>query len=132
MNLRILFYYITVLSFFVVIMGVVYYIVNTTRVEVTYEDYINPTEILWNVDPEDSTLRIKEPLYLTNDYFLTENQYFKIKQDTLLFNQLYNDTLFKQGCIMNLKAPYILWKSAKNDTLKVIKNQKTLKFIKKT
>ena len=131
MNSRIILYYISVLSFFVIILGTVYYIVNTTRVLVNYEDYISPTEIMWEVDPEDSTLRIKDPVYITNDYKLVDHQYFKIKQDTLIFDQLYNDTIYAKGCLMNLKPPYILWKSRNNDTVKVIKNEMTLKFIKK-
>lgn len=131
MNRKNIFYYLIVSSFFLIILITVYYVVNTTRVFVNYEESINPTEIMWEVDPEDSTLRIKDPVYLTNDYILVKNQYFKAKQDSAIFNQLFNDTIFVKGCIMNLKPPYLIWKSSNNDTIKIIKNEKTLKFIKR-
>ncbi len=125
----ILFYYLGVLVFFLVILLAVRYIVNNTRVFVGYEEGINPVEIQWNCDRRDSILRVVDPLYLHNQYYLInyENEAF-IKSDSVLYNDLFNDTIPNKGSLMNVTPPYILWKSQKNDTIKLFKHNKTLKF----
>lgn len=129
-NDRIIYYSIVVI-FFLSILFSVRYVVNTTRIIIDYEQNINPTEIFWEVDKSDSTLRIQEPLYLSNNYYLSEKQKNAFYKDSIIGSQLYADSLPNKGSILNLKPPFVLWKSAKNDTVKVYKNQRTLKFVKK-
>jgi len=78
----------------------------------------------------DSTIRIKEPVYLNKDYYLIdykENNDF-IKEDSALYRDLYLDSI-NRGSIINLKTPYNIWKNKYNDTIHVFKNRKHLKFV---
>ena len=132
MKKDLLFYYTIVLLFFVIIIFSVRYIVNTTRVFVGYEESINPIEIKWEIDAADSVLRVQDPVYLANNYYICNSQsrhYFKEK-DSILVDELFSDSIANRGSVLNLKPPYILWKNPKNDTLKVFKNDRTLKFVK--
>ncbi|WP_334126632.1 hypothetical protein [Empedobacter brevis] len=132
MKKELIFYYISVLVFFTVLIFSVRHIVNTTRIFVSYEDGFNPIHIKWNFDPKDSTLRVKDPMYLKNEYYLIDykDKSF-LKKDTVLYAELYDDSLTNKGNILNIQPPYFLWKEAKNDTLKVFKHSITLKFTKK-
>lgn len=123
-------YYSIVAIFFLVILFSVRYIVNTTRILVDYEQQITPTEIFWEINKNDSTLRIKEPVYLTKSYYLSELQREAFKDNNEIYQELYHDSVPNKGSILNLKPPFILWKNNKNDTIRVFKNLKTLKFIK--
>jgi len=123
-------YYGIVLFFFLIILFSVRYIVNTTRIFIGYEESINPVEIFWDIDDKDSILRVQDPLYMTKDYYLTKEHQNKIKEDSALTAQLFHDSVPNKGSIMNLKPPFVLWKSPKNDTVKIFKNEKTLRFVK--
>jgi len=123
-------YYCLVIFVFVGILFSVRYVVNTNRIIVDTEESINPIEIFWEVNREDSLLRIKDPLYLNTNFYLIESQKEKYNDDTAIISELYNDSIPNQGSLVNLKPPFMLWKSGKNDTIKVFKNQKTLFFVK--
>jgi len=132
MKKELIIYYLGVVIFFVALLFSVRHLVNTTRVFVGYEDSFSPTLIKWSLDEKDSTLRIKDPLYLKKDYFLIDYKNDKfIKNDTILYADLMADSLTDKGCILNVKPPYYIWKEAKNDTLKVFKHNVTLKFTKR-
>lgn len=131
MKWNITFYYVTVCVFFVLILLSVRHIVNTNRVIISSVEAINPTEIFWELDDEDTLIRIKDPLYLPSTFYLCERQAVKYKKDSDFLNQLYGDSIAKKGSIINLKPPYVLWKSANNDTIKVYKDSKTLNFVKR-
>ncbi|GGE88127.1 hypothetical protein GCM10010984_02310 [Chishuiella changwenlii] len=107
------------------------YIVNTTRVFVGYNDGFNPIYIKWSVDERDSTLRIKDPLYLRKGYYLADNSESSLKEkDSILYADLFSDSLIvNKGSALNVKPPFYIWKEAKNDTLKFFKNGTTLKFV---
>lgn len=130
MKWNITFYYITVCLFFVLILFSVRHIVNTNRVIISSVESINPTEIFWGMDEEDTLIRIKDPLYLPSTFYLCKGQVSKYKSDEELTSQLFGDSVVKKGSIINLKPPYVLWKSANNDTIKVYKDSKTLNFVK--
>ena len=130
MKWNITFYYITVCLFFVLILFSVRHIVNTNRVIISSEESINPTEIFWGMDEEDTLIRIKDPLYLPSTFYLCKGQVLKYKSDEELTSQLFGDSVVKKGSIINLRPPYVLWKSANNDTIKVYKDSKTLNFVK--
>ncbi|MBS7332572.1 MAG: hypothetical protein KIG88_03115 [Weeksellaceae bacterium] len=132
MKKDLLFYYAIVALFFVVILFSVRYIVNTTRVFVGYEESVNPVEIKWQVDESDSVLRIQEPLYLANNYYICKSQTIETftKNDSVIVKELFSDSTVNKGSVLNLKPPYVVWKNPKNDTLKVFKNEKTLRFVK--
>ncbi|MBO6212448.1 hypothetical protein, partial [Algoriella sp.] len=132
MKKELIFYYIGVVVFFVALIFSVRHIVNTTRIFVSYEDGFNPIHVKWNMDDKDSTLRVKDPLYLKKDYYLIDykDQSF-IKNDTVLYADLLSDSLNNKGCVLNIKPPYYIWKEQNNDTLKVFKHSITLKFTKK-
>ncbi|WP_413533840.1 hypothetical protein [Empedobacter brevis] len=132
MKKELVLYYIGILVFFASLIFSVRHIVNTTRIFVGYEDGFNPINIKWNFDEKDSTLRVKDPIYLTNDYYLIDytDKTF-LKKDSILYAELFEDSLNIKGNVFNLKPPYFLWKEAKNDTLKVFKHNITLKFTKK-
>jgi len=100
-------------------------------VVVDYENSISTTEIFWNIDSNDSILRITEPVYVTKHYYLIDLQKQKYKDDSLIMAELYKDSVPNPGSVLNLKPPFILWKGEKNDTIKVFKNEKTLKFVKR-
>lgn len=125
-------YYAIVASFFITIILSVRYIVNTTRVFVGYEESVNPVEIKWQVDEVDSVLRVQEPMYLANNYYICKTHDIKsfTKNDSVIVKELFSDSIANKGSVLNLKPPYILWKTAKNDTIKVFKNEKMLKFVK--
>lgn len=123
-------YYGVVALFFVAILFSVRYIVNTTRIAVDYESSINPVEIFWEINSQDSVLRVREPLYITKEYRLVDSQKEKFRADPIIGEQLYSDSVSNPGSILNLEPPFVMWKSAKNDTVKVFKNEKTLKFVK--
>ncbi|WP_291046752.1 MULTISPECIES: hypothetical protein [unclassified Empedobacter] len=120
------------LFFFTVLIFSVRHIVNTTRIFVGYDDGFNPINIKWNFDKKDSTLRVKDPIYVRSDYYLIDykDKAF-LKKDTVLYAELFEDSLAVKGNVLNLKPPYFLWKETKNDTLKVFKHNITLKFTKK-
>lgn len=132
MKKDLIFYYAIVALFFLVILFSVRYIVNTTRVFVGYEEAINPVEIKWEVDKVDSVLRVQEPVYLANNYYIckTQSQEYFSENDSIIVMELFSDSIVNKGSFLNLKPPYILWKNPKNDTLKVFKNERTLKFVK--
>lgn len=132
MKKELIFYYIGILVFFIVLIFSVRYIVNTTRVFVGYEDGFNPIQIKWDMDSRDSTLRVKDPMYLKDEYYLIHytDQSF-LEKDSVLYAEMFDDSLTTKGNLLNIKPPYFLWKEAKNDTLKVFKNSITLKFTKK-
>ena len=132
MKKELILYYIGILIFFTILIFSVRHIVNTTRIFVGYEDGFNPVNIKWNFDEKDSTLRVKDPIYVRNDYYLIDykDKAF-LKKDTILYAELFEDSLAVKGNVLNLKPPYFLWKEAKNDTLKVFKHNVTLKFTKK-
>ena len=100
MKKELIFYYIGVLVFFTVLIFSVRHIVNTTRIFVSYEDGFNPIHIKWNFDPKDSTLRVKDPMYLKNEYYLIDykDRSF-LKKDTVLYAELYDDSLTNKGNI---------------------------------
>lgn len=132
MKKELIFYYIGILVFFTILIFSIRHIVNTTRVFVGYEDGFNPIHIKWNLDPRDSTLRVKDPMYLRNEYYLVKNQdKLFLSKDTILYAEMFDDSLETKGNVLNIHPPYFLWKEAKNDTLKVFKNNVTLKFTKK-
>ena len=84
------------------------------------------------MDDKDSTLRVKDPLYLKKDYYLIDYKDTSfIKNDTVLYADLFSDSLKNKGSVMNIKPPYYIWKDQNNDTLKIFKHNITLKFIKK-
>lgn len=130
MNKNLLAYYSVVTLFFIAILFSVRYIVNTTRIAIDYESGINPVEISWDINAQDSILRVKEPIYITKEYYLIDSQKEKYKSDSMITAQLFQDSIPNKGSILNLKPPFVLWKSAMNDTVKVFKNEKTLKFVK--
>ncbi|MGV0922593.1 hypothetical protein [Empedobacter tilapiae] len=131
MKKELIFYYIGILVFFIVLIFSVRHIVNTTRIFVGYEDGFNPIHIQWNIDHKDSTLRVKDPMYLRNDYYLIDYDDKSIlKNDTVLYAELFGDSLVSKGNALNVEPPYFLWKDAKNDTLKIFKHNITLKFTK--
>lgn len=130
MKWNITFYYITVCVFFVLILFSVRHIVNTNRVIVSTVESIHPTEIFWEKDEKDTLIRIKDPLYLPSSFYLCQAQADKYMHDKELSAQLFGDSIAKKGSIINLKPPYVLWKSANNDTIKVYKDSKTLNFVK--
>ena len=134
MKKELIFYYIGILVFFTVLIFSVRHIVNTTRIFVGYEDAFNPIYIKWSVDDRDSTLRIKDPLYLRKGYYLTDNSVNSLKEkDSILYTDLFNDSLTEdKGSALNVKPPFYIWKEAKNDTLKFFKNGTTLKFVEST
>ncbi|WP_068596873.1 hypothetical protein ACF3NR_07010 [Vaginella massiliensis] len=123
-----LLYWILVLSMLVGILFTVRYIVNHTRIYVNYEVGISPKVINWEME-SDSTIRIKEPIYLTKDYYLIpyKDDAF-LKEDADLYNELMNDSVNK-GSILNISSPYNIWKNPNNDTIHVYKNKKHLKFV---
>lgn len=123
-------YYSSVLLIFLFILFLVRYIVNNTRVFVGYEEGFSPTEIQWNCDKTDSILRVQEPLYLRNDYYLIHYNSQHVISDSVLKHELLNDSLPNKGSLMNVSPPYILWKNQKSDTIKLFKHNKTLKFVK--
>lgn len=131
MKWNITFYYITVCLFFVLIIFSVRHIVNTNRVIVSAVESINPTEIFWEMNEEDTLIRIKDPLYLPSSFYLCPLQTKKYEKDKDLTQQLFGDSIAKKGSIINLKPPYVLWKAANNDTIKVYKDSKTLNFVKR-
>ncbi|MBO6213612.1 hypothetical protein, partial [Algoriella sp.] len=106
MKKELIFYYIGVVVFFVALIFSVRHIINTTRIFVSYEDGFNPIHIKWNMDDKDSTLRVKDPLYLKKDYYLInyKDQSF-IKNDTVLYADLLSDSLNNKGCVLNIKPP---------------------------
>ncbi|RLZ11622.1 hypothetical protein [Faecalibacter macacae] len=126
-----LIFYAFVALFFFVILFSVRYIVNVTRIFVDFEEKISPIEIFWEIDSNDSILRIKEPIYMSNNYFLCDKQRdkFTLNKDSVLLNEINNEFTENKGSILNLKPPYVLWKSAQNDTVKVFKNEKLLMFV---
>ena len=126
-------YYSVVGIFFLAIIFSVRHIVNTTRIFIGYEESISPVEILWDIDREDSILRVEDPMYLANNYFLSEDQKSRLIEsaDSLVIAEVYSDSTENKGSILNLRAPYVLWKNPKNDTIKVFKNERMLMFIKK-
>ena len=130
MKKDLLFYAISAVFFFVILFSV-RYIVNITRIFVDFEEQITPTEIFWEIDSNDSILRIKEPVYMSNNYFLCEKQIEKlsIRKDSVLLKEINNNSTKNKGSILNLRPPYVLWKSAKNDTVKVFKNEELLLFV---
>lgn len=123
-----LLYWILVLGIITGILLTVRYIVNHTRIYVNYETGISPTIINWDIE-SDSTMRIKEPIYLTKNYYLIDypNDNF-LKEDTILYRELFNDSV-NNGSIMNIKSPFNIWKNQYNDTIHVFKNRKHLKFV---
>jgi len=122
-------YYIGVFVFFTILIFSVRHIVNTTRTFVSFETGFNPVMIRWDIDKNDSTLRIKEPIFLRKDYHLIKyDNKFLIKNDSILFAELENDSIPDKGNLLNIKPPYYIWKEANNDTLKVFKHGVTLKF----
>lgn len=132
MKKELIFYYIGILVFFTILIFSVRHIVNTTRIFVSYEDGFNPIHIKWNVDAKDSTLRVKDPMYLKNEYYLIDykDKSF-LEKDTVMYAEMFDDSLATKGNILNIQPPYFIWKDAKNDTLKVFKRSITLKFTKK-
>ena len=106
MKKELLFYYVGVVVFLVVLLFSVRHLVNTTRIFVDNEDGFNPILVKWNLDEKDSTLRIKDPLYLKKDYFLIgyKNDSF-IKNDTVLYADLMSDSLVNKGCVLNVQPP---------------------------
>lgn len=131
MKKELILYYIGILVFFTALIFSVRHIVNTTRIFVGYEDAFNPIYIRWSVDERDSTLRIKDPLYLRRGYYLANNSENSLKEkDSILYASLYNDSLIiNKGSALNVAPPFYIWKEAKNDTLKIFKNGTTLKFV---
>lgn len=122
-------YYIGVFVFFTVLIFSVRYVVNTTRMFVSFETGFNPVLIKWDIDKSDSTLRIKEPIFLRKDYQLIkydDNSF--IQNDSVLFADLESDSIPNKGNLLNIQPPYYIWKEANNDTLKVFKHGVTLKF----
>ena len=85
MKKELIIYYLGVVIFFVALLFSVRHLVNTTRVFVGYEDSFSPTLIKWRLDEKDSTLRIKDPLYLKKDYYLID-----YKNDKFIKNQITN------------------------------------------
>jgi hypothetical protein len=132
MKKEMLFYYAVVVGFIIALLFSVRYLINTTRIFVNSEEGFTPVLVKWNLDEKDSTLRIKDPLYLKKDYYLIDykNDSF-IKKDTVLYADLMEDSLVNKGSVLNIKPPYYIWKEAKNDTLKVFKHNVTLKFTSK-
>ncbi len=124
-----IFYYIGVLVFFVVLIFSVRHLVNTTRIFVGYESGFNPVHVKWNFEKRDSTLRIKDPIYLRKDYYLIKyhDQSF-IEHDSLLYADLFSDSVVNKGNALNIEPPYFIWKEPKNDTLKIFQRNITLKF----
>lgn len=123
-------YYLIVVVIFSGILFSVRHVVNSNRIIVSSEELINPTSIYWDVDEEDSLLRIKDPLYVDKEFVLTKMQFEKYKSDSLIYNELYSDTTPNKGALINLQPPFVLWKSGMNDTIKVFKAGKTLNFVK--
>jgi hypothetical protein len=123
-------YYLIVLVIFSGILFSVRYIVNTNRIIIGSEESINPVEIYWEVDDEDSILRLKDPLYVDKTFVLSKNQCEKFKKDSLISSELFVDTVPNEGALINLKPPYVLWKSGMNDTIKVFKYGRSLNFVK--
>lgn len=135
MKKELILYYIGILVFFTVLIFSVRHIVNTTRIFVGYNDAFNPIYIKWSFDERDSTLRIKDPLYLKKGYYLADNSEIFLKQkDSILHADLFNDSLslLDKGSALNVKPPFYIWKEANNDTLKFFKNGTTLKFVELT
>lgn len=126
---RKIFYWFSVGFILVFILITVRYIVNHTRIFVNYEIEIDPIVINWERE-SDSMVRIKDPIYVRNDFFLIEypddNQY--IKEDSVLYEELFHGQKNK-GSLLNLSTPYTLWKSRYNDTIHVYKNKRHLKFV---
>ena len=131
MKLGSLFYAFSVISIFLFILFSVRYIVNSNKIYVDFEEKVDPVQIYWQMDSEDSILRIKEPLYLKDNYYLAENQKQKLTKDSIYINEISHDSISISGSLMNIKPPYILWKDAKNDTIKVFKSEFTYKFVRK-
>ena len=123
-------YYVTVFVFFCCILFSVRYIVNANRIIIGTEEIINPTEIFWDVNPSDSLLRVKEPLFLDKTFILSKHQVKKYKQDSIIYAELYEDTIPNKGALINMQPPFIMWKTKKNDTIKVYKNGMSLNFVK--
>ena len=123
-------YYFIVAFIFSGILFSVRYIVNSNRIIVSSEELINPTSIYWDVDEEDSLLRVKDPLYVDKGFILTELQFEKYKNDSVIFTELYSESVPNKGSLINLQPPFVLWKAGMNDTIKVFKAGKTLTFVK--
>jgi hypothetical protein len=122
-------YYFIVVVIFSGILLSVRHVVNSNRIIVSSEELINPTSIYWQVDEEDSLLRVKDPLYVDKGFILTEIQFEKYKNDSVIFNELYGESILNKGDLINLQPPFILWKAGMNDTIKVFKTGKTLNFV---
>ena len=129
MKLGSIFYAISVTTIFLFILFSVRYIVNTNKIYIDYEERVDPVQIFWQMDVSDSSLRVKEPLYLKDNYFIAKNQLHKLIKDSVYINEISDDSVSKPGSIMNIKPPYILWKDAKSDTIKVFKSDYTYKFV---
>lgn len=131
MKKELILYYIGILVFFTVLIFSVRHVVNTTRIFVGNQDGFNPIYIKWSVDERDSTLRIKDPLYLKKGYYLADNSdKFLKEKDPIIYEDLFNDSLVAdKGSALNVKPPFYIWKEANNDTLKFFKNGTTLKFV---
>lgn len=123
------FYALCVCSIFLLILFSVRHIVNTNKIYVDYEEKVDPVQIFWAMDVSDSSLRLKEPLYIKDNYFIAENQIFKLKKDSIYINEINNDSIRKAGSLLNINPPYVLWKDAKSDTVKVFKSHYTYKFV---
>ncbi len=123
-------YYLTVLMIFCTVLFSVRYIVNSNRIIIGSEEAINAVEIFWYLDEEDSILRIKEPLYVDKSFVLSKSQLNKYKNDTIIYPELFGESVVNKGALINLKPPYVLWKVGMNDTIKVFKNGRSLKFVK--
>lgn len=125
-------YYLIVAVIFSGILFSVRHVVNSNRIIVSSEESINPTSIYWDVDEEDSLLRVKDPLYVDKEFILTELQFEKYKNDSMIFTELYSEAIPNKGALINLQPPFVLWKAGMNDTIKVFKAGKTLTFVKFT
>lgn len=129
MKLSSIFYALSVFFIFILILFSVRYIVNTNKIYIDYEEKVDPVQIFWQMDLNDSSLRVKEPLYLKDKYFIAANQKHKLINDSIYINEINSDSISKPGSIMNIKPPYILWKDPKSDTIKVFKSNYTYKFV---
>ncbi|MDD3458270.1 MAG: hypothetical protein PHO74_02195 [Weeksellaceae bacterium] len=120
-------YWVMVFLILVSLIFMVRFVLNSSKIYVEKSTVIHPYLIEWSLE-RDGSLRINEPYYLRTDIKPIKDQLKTPIEDSLIFihsTQEDRETV----SFRSLEPPYLIWKNENSDTIHVLKNNISLKFL---
>ncbi|MDD3771040.1 MAG: hypothetical protein RBT46_07635 [Weeksellaceae bacterium] len=121
------FYWILVGIIFLLLLFMVRYVLDSSKVIIDKSLVIRPFKVHWSPN-SDGLLRINEPFYLnTNAKFIVVDLN-KLATDEEIYNSLILRSQTNSS-LRDISPPFTIWKHENNDTIHIMKNNLVLDFI---